>query len=199
MVKKYLPLAEMLQLERRARARDRSEYEIFVLDTNAFKYNYSEVPDNVVVTEGVINELSRHPGSFKDESVKLLADLLNPEVVTPFVSDEDEATIYRASIRLPKDDRRKNSSGLGWVDTQQIAYAMDLARKGIEVALVSNDADFHNTIEVIGREISQVRERVFCLSARKYLEEAHKEHLRGLNVRFRKFILYELDKLYRVA
>jgi hypothetical protein len=199
MVRKYLPLAEMLRMERRARASSDFGEGIFILDTNAFKYNYGGAPGNVVVTTGVIDELSNNPGIFPQETIRQLADLLNPGVISPFVSSENEALIYRASMQLPKNEQRLDGQGLGWVDTQQIAYAMDLAKEGLDVALVSNDADFHNAVRKLGEDVLGVRERVYCLSARKYLQEVHGDLLLGLNRRFRLFLLDELDREYRAA
>lgn len=196
----HLPLVEMLRHEKIARGSARFGGEVFVLDANAFKYSYGgELPEEVVVTDGVMTELRKYPHIFPEESVGRLARLLNPSVVTPFVSSENEFEIYRASVRLPKDARRAANSGLGWVDTQQLSYAMDLARAGKDVALVSNDADFRNALNVLGQRFPEVGEKVFCLSTRKYLERTNPELLRGLNRHFRSFILYELDQEHRLA
>jgi len=201
-MRKILPLSEMLEDGfARLGAHKPRESEV-VLDTNVFAFNvdYYGEPRKFVVTSGVVEELARFPEVFPDEAVYRVRDLLNPEVVECFVSPEDEFLITRASLRNPKNKERRDSwEGPGWADTQQIGRAMNRAREGAYVVMVSNDKDIRNVVEELGKEVPDVREKVACVSARDYIGRYHGLWLGLFNSKTRRGLLRGMEDNYKVA
>jgi len=195
---KYLSVNKMLEYELGSQSRE-WEQGIFIFDANAFKYRYSGAPKRAVVTNGVMEELLRHRDQFGEHNIEGLTRLLNPSVVAPFVSSEDKRLIHRVSLKSPKNALRIRGTGLGWVDTQQLAYALEQARGGEKTVLVSNDADIQNTLAELKKEIPETMKNVVGLSVSRYYLQNYSYLFRGLNRLARNLILYEVDKMYRAA
>ena len=196
-MKNYLNLNEMLEQENLFR-RVNFRNPIFVVDSNALKYKYEETDARVVITSGVVNEVLWKPEIFPTQSLYELGKILNPEIVNHFVSEEDEKIIFGASLKSPKAEYRRHKS-IGWVDTQQIAFALNAARNGERVALVSNDRDISGTVDKIVEVKPEFNGKLVALSLRKYLGRIYGERFACFDREIKRFLLMQIEKDYRIA
>lgn len=157
---------------RRSTARYSERSPQIIMDTNMFKYRLTNPPKNIVVTSGVIGELEKHREVFPQENVAQLFRAFNPRIVTPFISEENEALILRASLKNPKAAYRQ-AIGIGWVDTQQISYGIECATNGNQALLISNDGDIITTVEALREMRKDLANNLHATSLRRYLKSKH--------------------------
>ena len=170
---------------------------VVLLDTNAFKYQFDPNPYKIVITSSIIAELGRHPDVFPDHAVFEMGLLLDPDIVVPFVSPEDEYLIIEASMRVSK--RKNTAEHLGWVDMEQIAYALERARNGRNTALISNDGDILETVKYLRKSTPEMREHTRAISVQRYLERIHWGRLKGLESPYQMAIKREIESRYLAA
>lgn len=171
---------------------------VFVFDSNAFKYKYEPVGSAVYFTEGVGRELVDLVNVFPAQLLAEQARILNPEVVVPFVSEEREKLILEAARKVPK-NRRTYLYGPGWVDTQQISHAIDLAEEGKLAVVVSNDRDVYETVDKILEMRGDLRGNLFSVSVRKHLKKIYENELNGLGRKTRISLLGKLEESFMFA
>ena len=169
-----------------------------VFDTNIFKYRIENVKYKTAVSSGIFEELGRYPDVFPDEAVRDMGLLLNPYIIKEMISIEDELLIERAIARNPKAEYRKNS-GIGWVDEQQIGYAMKRAREEKKTILFTNDRDILGTVYSLSEDLNYVRENVYCLSVHLHLKSKYADLLKGHEKFFAQALFKEIDSLYKHA
>ena len=165
----------------------------FVLDTNSFRYAFGGLNPQVVVTSGVVGELEKYSEVFSLKHVVRSFNNLHINSVSEMIPEEDEILIMRATQESPKMFNRRS---IGWVDTQQIGYAMCRARKGTKTILVSNDGDFLKTVKWLRKKYDFIKENVACVSVRCYLERQHAEDLEGFRGSFRKVLSKTIESIY---
>ncbi len=169
-----------------------------LLDTNAFRYRLNGNGLKFAVSSGVFKELGRYPDVFPDEVVRDLGILLNPDVINEMISVEDELCIERAVAKSLKSAYRRNKK-IGWVDVQQIGYAMERAKRGENTVLVSNDGDILGTTSVLRRREKYIREHVAAVSVQRYLERKHEAYLIGKAGHSRRELIREIEGQYLAA
>lgn len=170
-----------------------------LLDTNTLRYNFSPVKSNnykVVMTLGVVVEALRHEKIFPYESVERLKSILNPQITATFVSSRNEEIILQAHDRYRKPGR--SVGGIGWVDVQQIGYALNQARAGRKVLVVSNDKDITNTIAVLRGDFKFMKKNSFYVSIKQYIRQKYAKNLEGIRAPFRHDLLREIESQYLI-
>jgi hypothetical protein len=145
----------------------------YINDTPTFKHATSFGQDYfVAITSGVLKQLERqmaeNPSTFP-ESLKSHLEILSPRIITDFVSPEDEAKILNAAgSTYRKIKRQSELPDIGWVDANQIGYAMQNAREGKSTVLVTDDSDIIRVVKHLRRQEPYVKSHVLTASIRKY-------------------------------
>ena len=170
----------------------------YIFDSNALKYLYRPTRAKIVITSGVRDEVLNLPEVFPAQSLHKLEKMIRPDGVEHFVSEEDERMIFEASIQDGKAKHRK-VTGIGWVDTQQISYALRLARKGRQAILVSNDGDIFKTVAQINYFFPELASNLICLTTRKYFGRIYAKRFSEFDSKSRKFLVMQIEKDYRVS
>lgn len=175
-----------------------------IFDTASVGYRWKESVVEAIITTGVMGELWKHIDKFPHETIRDFAYMFDPEVVEEMTSLEDEVLIKKATLKYAKNfvdingmkARRKNGS-IGWVDTQQISHAMERAREGYKTLIISDDWDIMGTVIALSQELDYVKNNVWVLSVKKYLERVHKDRLSGLEKQYKNEMVREIISQYR--
>jgi hypothetical protein len=190
---KYICLDNLFAKECAHLVGERNADTRFVFDTNSFRYVFGGLNSQIIVTPGVVGELEKYSDVFAPEQMVRSFNALRIDSVDEMVSEEDEILITCASQENPKKFNRGN---IGWVDMQQIGYALGRARKGVKTILISNDGDFLKTVKQLRRKYEFVKKNVACVSVRLYLERQHAEDLEGFHGSFKKVLSRTIESIY---
>ena len=199
-MKKNISLKEMVQAECGASCICDTRTTPLIFDTNALKYRYALNEDSdykVVLTCGVLYEVKKNKSLFKPDVLRQIYSMLNPQIITPFVSEEDEYLIGKSASNTPK--RLEKGGDIGWVDTAQIGYAMERSRNNLSTILISNDGDILSTVKNLRRILEYMKDKVSCVSVQRYLERKYFSQLDGLERPFKRALFTEIDSQYKIA
>lgn len=178
-----------------------------MMDTNSWRYRFSRSPHKIVITPGIQKELDMHPHFFPPYSVGQLKSILNPKTVVPFPSLQDESLIALASLKYQIEKTRKQEgdvdfSGLrqiGWVDTQQLAHALQNARNRERTIIITNDGDLLGAVKHMRRMNIYARQGVHAVSIQRYIERKYGGLLKGVRGKARLAAIRELEQGYLIA
>lgn len=170
---------------------------VFVIDTNMTRYHYVPEDHEVRVTTGVVKELRYANHDIPLEAIADFRKALSPTIVEPFVSEEDEKLILRATLLSENRKRRRAVPDVGWVDQQQLGHLIHTAREGRHAIAISKDRDIRYTIDSLCTLESTLQPYLHHISMRRYLALRHLNLLSKTNCRAKELILTELDNGYR--
>jgi len=182
-----------------------------LIDTNGWKLSYHNLnePIKVSVTTSVYREMERFPEIFSPESITQLKKLLNPLEVNPFLPPEEEYIISLAASQNPKTfpkgnnylekENQRQKGDIGWVDTQQIYYGIQRAKKGKNTILWGSDEDLWRTVEALREQYNFIRDHVTTASPRDYAIWENREFLKGIKNPFRLPLIREMESHYLAA
>ena len=168
-----------------------------ILDTNSWRYAYSSDSHEIIATTGVMEELVKFRDIFPPESIERLTSLLNPKIEEIFPTELEEYLILDAAAKRKKSSRKIRD--IGWIDTQQIAYAMRQALKEEPAIILSNDGDILKTISKLRKTLPYMKQHSLCVSPQRYLERKYAGFLATENKSLRRSLLKEIELHHLIA
>ena len=175
-----------------------------VYDTNTIGYVWKNVNVEVVITTGVMDELWVHNDKFPDESIRDFGYVVNPIVYREMASPKDEKLIKQAASEYPKTIKDKNGNpykaydgNIGWVDIQQIDYALRRARQGKKTIILSDDWDIKGAVIGLAKRLECVKDNVMCISVQDYLKRKYGAVLNDLSKADKRRKLNEIKGQHR--
>ena len=175
----------------------------FLFDACALKLTYDPCYEDKAytcfITYGVIGQVLRHEDIFGKNAVKDIMRLLHPRILMPCISQEDEEDILQASLSGPKRRNFRNwrDKMIGEVDSQQIGYALALARKHRPSVLLSDDSDILSTVRTLRQQFEYAKTYISAVSLRRYLEKKYSSQLAGLTQKPRDLLFQEIYSRYQ--
>ena len=190
----HIPLRRMIKT-----VRPKMDDPHLIMDTSSWRYRYTNPPRSVIVTSGVTFELEKLPEIFQESTIRDLSYILDPRVEYTMAEPCDELLITYANLRYKKINHRAKDTG--WVDNEQIALAMNLARDGEESLILSNDVSLLGTI----RELIKIPDLDFdkslmsTISVRKYLKKKYHSILSQFVEEKKRDMFESIERQYFIA
>ena len=188
-----IPLEKLIEEECIRQKKPDHQNSSLILDTNSFRYKIKPSNNTVIITEGVARELYKHSRVFNKRAITKFISQSNCKIILPEISPENEYEILKAIF-----DPKGVGHDIGWVDMEQISYAMQIAKEE-KVTMVTNDDDILRTVKNLRKAHKCIKNNIICASIQRYIERKHSDIFIGLEEKARSTLLRGVNMLYEVA